>query len=40
YTLVRKIPTRIGNIDLAPLIIVLALQFLDIFLGNILRSIL
>ncbi|EHK1836729.1 YggT family protein, partial [Campylobacter jejuni] len=40
YTLVRKIPTRIGNIDLAPLIIVLALQFLGIFLGNILRSIL
>ncbi|MCW1668537.1 YggT family protein, partial [Campylobacter jejuni] len=26
--------------DLAPLIIVLALQFLGIFLGNILRSIL
>ncbi|ECP9538341.1 YggT family protein [Campylobacter jejuni] len=40
YALVRKIPTRIGNIDLAPLIIVLALQFLGIFLGNILRSIL
>ncbi|MEA8961288.1 YggT family protein [Campylobacter jejuni] len=40
YALVRKIPTRIGNIDLAPLIIALALQFLGIFLGNILRSIL
>ncbi|HEF9948125.1 TPA: YggT family protein, partial [Campylobacter coli] len=40
YALVRKIPTRIGSIDLAPLIIVLALQFLSIFLGNILRSLL
>ncbi|TKX30940.1 YggT family protein [Campylobacter estrildidarum] len=40
YALVRKIPTRIGNIDLAPLIILLALQFLSFFLGSILRSIL
>ncbi len=40
YALVRKIPTRIGNIDLAPLIIILVLQFFSIFLNNILRSIL
>ncbi|AXP08611.1 YggT family protein [Campylobacter hepaticus] len=40
YNLVRKIPTRIGSIDLAPLIIVLILKFLDIFLQNILKGIL
>ncbi|MBM0637050.1 YggT family protein [Campylobacter sp. VicNov18] len=40
YVLARKIPARIGNIDLAPLFIVLALNFLDIFLQNIVRGIL
>lgn len=40
YNLVRKIPTRIGNIDLAPLIIVLVLQFLNIFISNLVRSVL
>lgn len=40
YNLVRKIPTRIGNIDLAPLIIVLILQFLNIFISNLVRSVL
>ncbi|MCX2682756.1 YggT family protein [Campylobacter sp. MIT 21-1685] len=34
YALIHKIPTRIGNIDLAPLIIVLILQFCSILLGN------
>lgn len=34
YELVRKIPTRIGNIDLAPLIIVLILQFINVFIGR------
>ncbi|MBK2000848.1 YggT family protein [Campylobacter sp. 2018MI35] len=40
YALARKIPTRIGNIDLAPLIILLALQFFSFFLDSILRSLL
>lgn len=40
YNLVRKIPTRIGNIDLAPLIIILILQFLNIFISNLVRSVL
>ena len=40
YALVRKIPTRIGSIDLAPLIIVLDLPYISIFLGNILRRLL
>lgn len=35
YNLVRRfIPTMIGSIDLAPLIIVLALKFIQIFLTN------
>ncbi|MCR2100898.1 YggT family protein [Campylobacter upsaliensis] len=34
YHLVSKIPTRIGSIDLAPLIIILALWFANSLLGN------
>ncbi|MCW1360125.1 YggT family protein [Campylobacter sp. US33a] len=34
YALVRKIPTRIGNIDLAPLIIILVLQFISVLIAN------
>ena len=40
YELVRKIPTRIGSIDLAPLIIILILQFISIFLGRLVGSLL
>ncbi len=40
YELVRKIPTRIGSVDLAPLIIILALQFISIFLGRLVGSLL
>lgn len=37
YALVRRyIPTVIGGIDLSPIIIILALQFLDLFLVRIL----
>ena len=37
YALLRRyIPTVIGGIDLAPLIIIIALQFLDMFLVRIL----
>lgn len=40
YTLTRKyIPTVFGGIDLAPLIIVIALQFMDIFIYNLLMKI-
>lgn len=34
YKLVRFIPTRIGSIDLAPLIIIIILQFISILIGN------
>lgn len=35
YALVRRyIPTTIGSVDLAPLIIILALNFLQLFLAN------
>jgi len=35
YALVRRvIPTVFGGMDLAPLILILALQFLEIFLQN------
>ncbi|MEA3289960.1 MAG: YggT family protein [Campylobacterota bacterium] len=35
YALVRKyIPTVFGGMDMSPLIIIFALQFLEIFLGN------
>lgn len=37
YRLVRIIPTRIGAIDLAPLIIIIILQFINILIGNISR---
>ncbi|MBK1971510.1 YggT family protein [Campylobacter sp. TTU-622] len=38
YNIIRKFPTRIGNIDLAPLIIILALQFLNILISNLVRQ--
>ncbi len=39
YTFMRKyIPTVIGGIDLAPIIIILALQFLDLFAVKLLFS--
>ncbi|MDO4673944.1 YggT family protein [Campylobacter sp.] len=34
YTLIRRIPTRIGSVDLAPLVLVLGLQFLNILVAN------
>ncbi len=40
YALVRKIPTRIGSIDLAPLIIILALQLISIFIVKLAGSLL
>lgn len=37
YALIRRyIPTVVGGIDLAPLIIILALQFIDLFFVNLL----
>jgi len=40
YAFVRRyIPTVIGGIDLSPIIIILALQFLDLFLVRILFNI-
>ncbi|MFV0482197.1 MAG: YggT family protein [Campylobacteraceae bacterium] len=39
YRLVKRfIPTVIGGIDLSPIVIILALQFLNIFLVGTLRS--
>lgn len=34
YRAISFIPTRIGAVDLAPLIIIIILQFLNILLGN------
>lgn len=34
YKLVSFIPTRIGSIDLAPLIIIIFLQFISILIGK------
>lgn len=34
YKLVRFIPTRIGSIDLAPLVIIIILQFINILISN------
>lgn len=40
YALVRRvIPTVFGGIDLAPLILIFALQFLEIFLQNLFSKI-
>ena len=40
YALVRRfIPTVIGGIDLAPLIIIIALQFIDLFFVRLLMNI-
>ncbi len=39
YAFIRRyIPTVIGGIDLSPVVLILALQFLQLFLSNILRS--
>ncbi len=39
YALVRRyIPTVIGGIDLAPLIIIIALQFIDLFVVRLLMN--
>jgi len=39
YVLVRRlIPTVVGGMDLAPLILIFALQFLEIFLGSLFRG--
>jgi YggT family protein len=38
YAMVRRlIPTVVGGIDLAPLILIFGLQFLEIFLGSLFR---
>lgn len=37
YKLIRFIPTRIGSIDLAPLVIIILLQFISILIGNLAR---
>lgn len=37
YKLISFIPTRIGSIDLAPLIIIILLQFISILIGNLAR---
>lgn len=40
YTLVRKvIPTVFGGMDMAPLILIFAIQFLEIFVQNIFSKI-
>lgn len=38
YKLVSFIPTRIGSIDLAPLIIIIFLQFISILIGNLAKA--
>ena len=39
YTYIRRyIPTVIGGIDLSPVILILALQFVELLLSNILRT--
>lgn len=39
YAMLRRyVPTVFGGIDLAPLIIIFALQFLEIFLGSLFRG--
>jgi len=39
YAFIRRyIPTVIGGIDLSPLVLILALQFVQLLLSNILRS--
>ena len=37
YRLISFIPTRIGSVDLAPLVIIILLQFLSILIGNLAR---
>ena len=40
YTLVRRyVPTVLNGIDLAPIIIIVALQVIDVILINVIRSI-
>ena len=39
YAYIRRyVPTVIGGIDLAPLIVIFGLQFIELLLSNILRS--
>ena len=39
YAYIRRyIPTNFGGIDIAPIILILALQFLEILINNIIRS--
>lgn len=39
YSLIRRyIPTVIGGIDLSPVVLILLLQFIQLLLSNILRS--
>ncbi len=38
YKLISFIPTRIGSIDLAPLIIIIFLQFISILIGNLAKA--
>ncbi len=39
YALLRKfVPTVFGGMDLAPVILIFAIQFLEIFLGNLFSS--
>ena len=39
YALVRRfIPTVFGGMDMAPLILIFAIQFLEIFFGNLFRG--
>lgn len=37
YRLISFIPTHIGSVDLAPLVIIILLQFLSILIGNLAR---
>ena len=38
YRLISFIPTRIGSVDLAPLVIIIILQFLNILITNLARG--
>lgn len=40
YKLVSFIPTRIGSVDLAPLLIIIILQFLNILIGQLAKGLL
>ena len=38
YRLISFIPTRIGSVDLAPLVIIIILQFINILITNLARG--